>query len=78
MTLHDPIARVSHMLDHAREAVDMVRGRSRGDLDTDRQLNLALVRLVEVIGEAAIAFQRISARVILKCHGARQLGCVTA
>ncbi len=31
----------------------MVRGRSRGDLDTDRQLNLALVRLVEVIGEAA-------------------------
>jgi uncharacterized protein with HEPN domain len=41
------------MLDHAREAVEMVRGRSRGDLDTDRQLNLALVRLVEVIGEAA-------------------------
>jgi uncharacterized protein with HEPN domain len=31
----------------------MVRGKFRGDLDTDRQLNLALVRLVEVIGEAA-------------------------
>jgi uncharacterized protein with HEPN domain len=41
------------MLDHAREAVEMVRGRSRADLDTDRQLNLSLVRLVEVIGEAA-------------------------
>ena len=53
MTLHDPLARVHHMLDHAREAVEMVRGRSRADLDTDRQLNLALVRLVEVIGEAA-------------------------
>jgi len=53
MTLHDPIVPVRHMLDHAREAVEMVRGRSRGDLDTDRQLNLALVRLVEVIGEAA-------------------------
>ncbi len=53
MTLHNPIVWVLHMRDHAREAVDMVRGRSRADLDTDRQLNLALVRLVEVIGEAA-------------------------
>jgi uncharacterized protein with HEPN domain len=53
MTLHDPLVRVHHMLDHAREAVELVRGRSRADLDTDRQLNLALVRLVEVIGEAA-------------------------
>ena len=53
MTLHDPIVSVHHMLDHAREAVEMVRGRSRADLDTDRQLNLSLVRLVEAIGEAA-------------------------
>jgi len=53
MTRHDPMVRVRHMLDHAREAVEMVRGRSRADLDTDRQLNLALVRLMEVIGEAA-------------------------
>jgi uncharacterized protein with HEPN domain len=41
------------MLDHAREAVEMVKGKTRADLDADRQLNLALVRLVEVIGEAA-------------------------
>ncbi len=41
------------MLDRAREAVDMTSGRSRSDLDTDRMLNLALVRLLEVIGEAA-------------------------
>jgi uncharacterized protein with HEPN domain len=53
MTLHDPLVRVHHMLDHAREAVEMVRGRSRADLDADRQLNLSLVRLVEVVGEAA-------------------------
>ena len=53
MTRHDPLMRVRHMLDHAREAVAMVRGRSRADLDTDRQLNLALVRLVEVVGEGA-------------------------
>jgi len=41
------------MLDHAREAVSMVRGKTRADLDIDRQLNLALVRLLEIIGEAA-------------------------
>lgn len=41
------------MLDYAREAIEMARGRNRGDLDTDRQLSLALVRLLEIIGEAA-------------------------
>jgi uncharacterized protein with HEPN domain len=41
------------MLDHIVEAVDMAKGRSREDLDTDRQLNLALVRLLEIVGEAA-------------------------
>ncbi len=53
MSRHDPLVSVRQMLDHAREATAMVRGRLRDDLDTDRQLNLALVRLVEVIGEAA-------------------------
>jgi len=31
----------------------MIQGRKREDLDRDRQLNLALVRLMEVVGEAA-------------------------
>ncbi len=53
MTRHDPVLSVRHMLDHAREAVEMTLGRSRADLDTDRQMSLALVRLMEVIGEAA-------------------------
>jgi uncharacterized protein with HEPN domain len=47
------MVRVHHMLDHAREVVELTRGRSRADLDKDRLLNLALVRLVEIIGEAA-------------------------
>ena len=42
-----------HMLAHAREAVAMARGRSRAELDGDRMLNLALARLIEIIGEAA-------------------------
>lgn len=31
----------------------MARGRRRSDLDSDRQFNLALVRLLEIAGEAA-------------------------
>jgi len=41
------------MLDHAREAIVMMQGKKRADIDADRQLNLALVRLLEIIGEAA-------------------------
>jgi len=53
MTRHDPLVRVRHMLDHAREAVEIANDCSRGDLDTDRKLNLALVRLMEIVSEAA-------------------------
>ena len=31
----------------------MARAKTRADLDTDRQLNLSLVRLLEIVGEAA-------------------------
>jgi uncharacterized protein with HEPN domain len=41
------------MLDHAREAIEFAQGRTRSDLDSDRKLSLSLVRLLEVIGEAA-------------------------
>ena len=41
------------MLDAAREAVSFARGRTRGDLDTDRQLVLSLVKDIEIVGEAA-------------------------
>ena len=47
------VYRLEHMLEHAREAVAMAAGRGRADLRTDRGLELSLVRLVEVIGEAA-------------------------
>ncbi len=51
---HDPDrVRLRHMLDHAREAVELVRGRTRQNLDDDRLLGLALVRLLEIVGEAA-------------------------
>ena len=42
------------MRDHAHEVTELVRGRSRADLETDRLLALAVVRLLEIIGETAI------------------------
>jgi len=45
--------RLRHMLDAARKAIDFTKGRGRDDLDTDEQLALAVVRLLEIIGEAA-------------------------
>ena len=53
MSRHDDIVRLHHMLDHAREAVQMASGRTRPELDTDRQFGLAMTRLLEILGEAA-------------------------
>lgn len=53
MTRRDDLIRFRHMLQHAREAVQFAEGRSREDLKQDRQLELVLTRLVEVVGEAA-------------------------
>lgn len=53
MSQHDPSVSLRHMRDHAHELTEIMRGRSRSDLDTDRLLALAVVRLLEIIGEAA-------------------------
>jgi len=53
MTRRDDTISLRHMLDHAKEAVAMSHGRARGELDQDRQLMLSLLKLVEIIGEAA-------------------------
>ena len=53
MSQHEDEVRLGHMLDHAKEAVQLCAGRVRPDLNADRLLNLALVRLIEIVGEAA-------------------------
>jgi uncharacterized protein with HEPN domain len=53
MSLHDDNIRIQHMLDSANEALSLIKGKKRGELDSDRLLGLALVRLMEVLGEAA-------------------------
>jgi len=53
MSRHDPQVRLRHMLAYAREAVELMRNRKRADLNTDRALGLAILRCVEIVGEAA-------------------------
>ena len=44
---------VGHMLDMARKAVSKTQGISRETYDADENLRLALIHLVQTIGEAA-------------------------
>lgn len=53
MPKHDDTISFRHMLDHAREAVDIITGKTPEDLGRERMLELALIRLVEIVGEAA-------------------------
>ena len=54
----DDAIRLRHMPDAARSAQEFAAGRSRGDLETDKMLLFAVVRAIEIVGEAA---SRISA-----------------
>ena len=49
----DDLIRLRHMLDAARKARRFVHGRERTDLEMDEMLSLAIVRLLEIVGEAA-------------------------
>ena len=52
MQPHDDI-RLRHMLDSAEEALEFAAGKSRKDFDDDRKLLLAIIKSIEIIGEAA-------------------------
>lgn len=49
----DDSIRLRHMLDAAREAESFIRNKTRKDLNTNRQTVLALVKCIEIVGEAA-------------------------
>jgi uncharacterized protein with HEPN domain len=53
MTQHDPLVSMRHIRDHALEAVELLESKSLDDLREDRVLQLALVQLIEIVGEAA-------------------------
>jgi uncharacterized protein with HEPN domain len=49
----EDLVRLQHMRDSAREAVSFVGGRGREEFARDRMLALAVLKSVEIIGEAA-------------------------
>jgi uncharacterized protein with HEPN domain len=51
----DDSTRLRHMRDAAKEALAFAEGKQRADLDRDRQLALALLKCIEIVGEAASA-----------------------
>lgn len=53
MSRRDPVIVLRHMLDHAVEAIELSAGRSRRDLENDRMFQLAILHLVQIVGEAA-------------------------
>lgn len=53
MTQRDPAVALRQMRDFAVEAIGLSAGATRGSLDSDRKLFLALTRLVELVGEAS-------------------------
>jgi uncharacterized protein with HEPN domain len=53
MSKRDPEIALRQILSHSREAASLCHGKSRASLDSDRLLELALTRLIEIIGEAA-------------------------
>ncbi|NOT31706.1 MAG: DUF86 domain-containing protein [Planctomycetes bacterium] len=53
MTQHDDRVRIRHALDAARKILASTKSWSRKDLDLEQLPTLGLIRLLEVIGEAA-------------------------
>ena len=52
MSKHDDRISLHAMLNHAREAVDLLGDASREELAGNRVVQLALTHLVEIVGEA--------------------------
>lgn len=53
MSRHDDTITLRQMLDHIDEAVALAQKRTQKDIESDRVLFLALLKLVEIVGEAA-------------------------
>ena len=49
----DDAIRLRHMLEAAKDAEDFIHGKMRVDLSKDRKLELALIKCIEIVGEAA-------------------------
>lgn len=53
MTAVDDLSRLRHMRDAAREILEFMEDESRDSLDSNRMLQMAVIKELEIIGEAA-------------------------
>ncbi len=77
MSRRDVNVFLQHMLEHAQKAVELSQNRKRSNLDEDLIFNLALTRLIEIIGEAANRVPEEFQKFTLKFHGWKSLECET-
>jgi hypothetical protein len=75
MSMRDDAVSLKDMLDHAREAVALLRDTNRETFRDQRVLQLALTRLVEIVGGRLIVFRAPHARHIQMSHGPKLSGC---
>jgi len=54
MSRHDDSLSLRQMSDHLNEAIVLAAGHVREDIESDRIFFLALLKLVEIVGEAAM------------------------
>lgn len=71
--------RVIHMIEAAESAAQFLSGRNRDDLDRDEMLLFAVVRAIEIIGEAAskISPEARAATPEVPFRGGPSLRCAT-
>ena len=67
--------RLQHMLDSAEAAIEFMQGRDRLARDHDRMLLFAVVRAVEVLGEAASRVSPEARALTAICRGEQPRRC---
>jgi uncharacterized protein with HEPN domain len=77
MPHRDDHTSLGQMLTHAREALVLAKGKSRQDLDRERVLVLALLQLLQIVGEAASRVSPAYCTLIRKYRGPKSLLCET-
>ena len=50
--LEADVVRLKHMLDAAKEIIDFTKQKTQDDFNSDRKLQLSVVHLLEIVGEA--------------------------
>ncbi len=68
-------ARIAHILEAAQDIKNFIQGRDRSSLDNEKMLLYAIVRAIEIIGEA-LKYPQKPDRNTQICPGATQLVCV--